>query len=932
MPTEFGLQASSALADSEAETAGNGRDPKDVPLREDIRFLGALLGDTIRAQEGDAIFARIERIRRTALAFHRDGDEGARGELETMLSALSPRDAIRTIRAFSLFSHLANVAEDRHHVRRSRARLAAGDAARPGSLAAAMERLAGAGVAPATIAETLREALVGPVLTAHPTEMRRRSTLDREREIAALLAERDRADIVPAERAEADAAIARAVLTLWQTSILRRTRLEVVDEIVNGLAYFEFTLLREVPRLHAAMEDHLAGRGLLDARLPAFLRMGSWIGGDRDGHPYVDASTLGAALASQSRIALGHYVAEVSALAAELSLDERLVEVSPALAALAGRSRDGSPHRRGEPYRRALLFVLERLRQTEARLAGTDAAPGAEAYDGPESLAADLLVIHESLEANGSAFLASGRLRQLRRAVDAFGFHLATVDLRQNAQVHERVVAELLARARVCEDYASLPEDEKVAVLTAELESPRLLASRFIDYSDETRRELAILDAAAEARRRYGHMAIENAIISKAESASDVLEVALLLKEAGLVTPDPPRLALNVVPLFETIDDLVRAPAVMEALLSLPLYRAFLQSRRAMQEVMLGYSDSNKDGGFLTSRWSLHRAQVDLVALFERHGVRLRLFHGRGGSVGRGGGPSYEAILAQPAGSVAGAIRITEQGEVITGKYANPELGRRNLEALTAATLEATLLTGRSASPDAEAAEIIDALSARARAAYRALVYGTEGFLTYFREATVINEIAELNIGSRPSSRSKSAAIEDLRAIPWVFSWAQCRLMLPGWFGFGSAVDGFIAETGAEGMAALRNLVATFPFFETLLSNMDMVLAKTDLAIASRYAELVRDERLREAIFAEIAAERERTVSALLSVLEQEALLARNPLLARSIRNRFPYIDPLNHLQVELLKRHRAGDTDERTAHGIKLTINGISAGLRNTG
>ena len=932
MPTEFGLHASRTAPESGREIAQVGHDAKDQPLREDIRFLGALLGDTIRAQEGDAAFTRVERIRRTALAFHRDGDQTARRELESMLQALSPRDSLSTIRAFSLFSQLANVAEDRHHIRRSRAHLAAGDPPRPGSLAAAINRLCEAGIAPATIAQTLREAVVSPVLTAHPTEIRRRSTLDRERDIAALLAERERADRLPEERAETDAGIARAVLTLWQTSILRRSRLEVVDEIVNGLAYFEFTLLREVPRLHAATEDHLAERGLLDARLPAFLRMGSWIGGDRDGHPYVNADTLGTALAAQSRIALGHYVQEAQALASELSMDQRLVDVSPALEALAARSRDDSPHRQGEPYRRALLGVLKRLEETRARLAGEPVHDTAEPYDGPDALADDLTTVHESLQANGSAFLADGRLRTLRHAVEVFGFHLATLDLRQNADVHERVVAELLSRAGACADYAALAETQKVALLQDELTSPRLLASRFITYSDETQRELAILDAAARARTLYGPRAIENAIISKAESASDVLEVAILLKEAGLVDSDTPGLSLNIVPLFETIADLEAAPSIMEALLGLPLYRAYLESRCRTQEVMLGYSDSNKDGGFLTSRWSLHRAQTDLVALFARNGIRLRLFHGRGGSVGRGGGPSYEAILAQPAGSVDGAIRITEQGEVITGKYSNAELGRRNLESLAAATLEATLMSGAAQAPEAEAAEILDALSARARTTYCDLVYGTEGFLTYFREATVINEIAELNIGSRPSSRSSSARIEDLRAIPWVFSWAQCRLMLPGWFGFGSAIQGFLAETGDEGLPALRNLVRTFPFFETLLSNMDMVLAKTDLAIASRYAELVQDDSVRQTIFAEIAAERERTVSALLSVLEQDALLARNPLLARSIRNRFPYLDPLNHLQVELLKRHRAGDTDERTAHGIKLTINGISAGLRNTG
>jgi phosphoenolpyruvate carboxylase len=410
------------------------------------------------------------------------------------------------------------------------------------------------------------------------------------------------------------------------------------------------------------------------------------------------------------------------------------------------------------------------------------------------------------------------------------------------------------------------------------------------------------------------------------------LEVALLLKEVGLMRPDEGSVAVNISPLFETIADLQAAGGIMDALLALPTYQRLLKSRGGEQEVMLGYSDSNKDGGYITSGWELYKAEIELVKVFRRHGVKLRLFHGRGGSVGRGGGPSYQAILAQPAGAVQGGIRVTEQGEVIAAKYMNPELGRRNLETLVAATLEATLLHGGDPAPRSDWLDAMDVLSAHAFCAYRGLVYETEGFEGYFWGATVISEIAGLNIGSRPASRTKSRKIEDLRAIPWVFSWAQCRLMLPGWYGFGSAVDAFRAERGEEGMALLREMAQEWPFFRALLSNMDMVLSKSDIAIASRYAELVEDKALRDAIFPRLRREWEISISMLLEVAGQTALLDTNPLLARSIRHRFPYLDPLNHLQVELLKRHRSGDADERVVRAIHLTINGIAAGLRNSG
>jgi phosphoenolpyruvate carboxylase len=911
---------------------------KDLPLREDIRLLGRLLGDTVRDQCGEAVFDLVERIRQLSVRFHRDDDREARQGLETTLDALSRDQTIDVVRAFSYFSHLANIAEDQHHIRRTRAHLIRGSAPREGNLCHAIERVFEAGATPADLNGFFNTALVSPVLTAHPTEVQRKSILNCQNAIARLLDTRDRIVLTPDEEENNDEALRRAVLTLWQTRMLRTAKLSVIDEVANGLSYYQTTFLRELPRLYANVEDTLAGH---DAdghvrELPAFLRIGSWIGGDRDGNPFVTAEVLERTLAMQAETALDFYLAEIHTIGSQLSLADRLVSSSDALHALAESSVDHSPHRADEPYRRALAGVYARLAATYRTLLGKSparpAAGEAAPYADSAALLADLDVVHVSLQNNGSAALCRGRLRQLRRAVRVFGFHLAPIDLRQNSDVHERLVAELMRVADPTMDYLALDEEARIACLLEEISTVRPLQSAHLRYSEEAETEFAILRAARQAHARYGAASLPNYIISKTDGVSDILEVALLLKEAGLLDPREPALAMNIIPLFETIGDLQAASATMDHLFSLAPYMALLESRERAQEVMLGYSDSNKDGGFLTSGWELYKAEVELVEVFARHGVRLRLFHGRGGSVGRGGGPSYEAILAQPGGAVQGQIRLTEQGEVIGAKYGNPDVGRRNLEVLVAATLQATLQADDAPATRPDFMDAMQALSDSAFQAYRDLVYETPGFERYFWESTVITEIADLNIGSRPASRKKSTAIEDLRAIPWVFSWAQCRLMLPGWYGFGSAVRQFLAANPDTGLALLQDMAQNWSFFSTTLSNMDMVLAKSDLAIASRYAALVKDDALREAIFPRICAEHAATVDALLKITGQDELLAGNPLLRRSIRNRFPYLDPLNHVQVELLRRHRAGAEDERIRRGIHIAINGIAAGLRNSG
>jgi len=910
---------------------------KDQPLIEDIRLLGRLLGETVKAQQGDGVFELIETIRRMSVQFHREDDLSARQALEDILRALDPALAVQVIRAFSYFSHLANIAEDHHHVRRTRHHAIAGSKPRRGTIANALDRAFSAGLSPAAVQAFFNSAQISPVLTAHPTEVRRQSMMHREIAIADLIARRERTDLTPDEQREVEDRLARAVLVLWQTNLLRQTRLDVMDEVTNGLTYFDHTFFTELPRLFAEVEDRLAATGADTdmAALPPFLMIGSWIGGDRDGNPFVDADVLRGTLRRHSEKALTFYLQEVHKLGQELPLSSLIVDVSPALADFAAGSPDTSPHRNAEPYRRALSRIYARLAATQQNLNGTAPARAplgeAAAYGNARELGDDLRVIHDSLAQNGSLALTKGRLRHLRRAVDCFGFHLARLDLRQGSDVHNATLAELLDAADPGADYLDMDEQARRDLLGAELQRRRPLIIPRHAYSETTAKELAVLRTARDGLDRYGADAIRTAIVSNTREASDILCLAVLLKEAGLID-ETGQSSLNLVPLFETIDDLRRSVEIMDALLSTPAYRRLVDSRGGLQEIMLGYSDSNKDGGYVTSGWELYKAETGLVDLCKRHGVKLRLFHGRGGSVGRGGGPSFDAILAQPAGAVDGQIRLTEQGEIISSKYTNPEVGRRNLEIHVAATLEASLLHPSDGPVPEAFTGAMDRLSDLAFRAYRDLVFETPGFNDYFRASTVIDEISTLNIGSRPASRKASGKITDLRAIPWVFSWSQCRIMLPGWYGFGSAVQAWRDEAGDGALDLLRQMHRDWPFFATLLSNMDMVLAKSNMAIASRYADLLSDKTLRDTIFNRIREERIATITALFEITGNDRLLAGNALLARSIENRFPYIDPLNHLQVDLLRAHRGGADDPKVLRGLLLSINGISAGLRNSG
>ncbi len=919
------------------------------PLREDIRYLGGILGEIIREHEGEDVFDLIERARVESFALRRS--EVDRDDSLGIYSDVEIERAIPLIRAFSHFSLLANLAEDLHRERRRAIHLDRQDPPQDSSLEATWLKLDAAKVTREQIAAGLTDALVSPVITAHPTETRRRTVFDVQSKITELMRRRQRAAAAadrPAslELAEVDVAIRRQILTLWETALIRLSRLRIQDEIAVGLRYFETSLFTVIPALNADVRAALRTRWPDEDLLPKpVLRPGSWIGGDRDGNPNVTGEVVHTATHQAGHAAFSHYLDELVALEKELSMSARLVSVTDELSTLAANSADTDDTRTDdtrtdEPYRVAVRGIRARLTATAGTVLDSVPVAGLDLnstpYSTPQDVLDDLDTLDRALRADGDALIADDRLRALRRCVETFGFHLQSLDMRQNSETHEVVVAELLAWAGVHPDYISLEENERVALLSRELTTRRPLVAPDADLSDLAVKELGIVRAAKVAIDHLGPDTIQNYIISMCESVSDMLEAALLLKEAGILDPgadgSAPTSTVGVVPLFETIEDLQQGADTLVATLDVPVYRALVDGRGKNQEVMLGYSDSNKDGGYLAANWALYRAELDLLEASRKTGIRLRLFHGRGGTVGRGGGPSYDAILAQPPGVVQGSLRLTEQGEIIAAKYAEPSMARRNLESLVAGTLESTLLDVEGLGGGAESAyAVLDELASKARAAYGRLVHEEPGFVEYFRLSTPVAEVGELNIGSRPASRKPTNSVDDLRAIPWVMSWSQCRVMLPGWYGTGSAFEEWV--DGDDGrLAELTDLYNTWPFFRTVLSNLAQVMAKSDLGIAARYSELVSDVDLRTRIFGMIESEHAKTIDMYLKITGYSRLLEDNPALERSVHNRFPYLEPLNQMQVEMLRRYRAGDEDERVKRGILLTMNGLATALRNSG
>ncbi|WP_343699492.1 phosphoenolpyruvate carboxylase [Caulobacter sp.] len=899
--------------------------PTSKHVRQNANLLSDLLSEAIAYLEGDEAAALVAKARKAAS--REDVANGDAPVLDHLFADLSTEQAVFLARAFASHSLLANIGEDVAGRRRHAEADAQPGDERPRTLVDAVRILKDHGKTDADLAKIFAAMNVVPVLTAHPTEVRRRSMVDRETEISRLMALR-RHHLPPDLDAEIRESLFREIALMWRTRLYRPERITVKDEIRNALSIVRTSILPAIIDLYGDWTQKVGEHG----HLAPLLKMGSWLGGDRDGHPGVNGETLKLAFASQSRVILDWYAGEVRKLWSNLAVSTAYTPVSQELLALAAQTKDPSVHRLDEPYRLALELIFDRLTAVSQKLTGAPVAfatgdTDVDAYGHPDAFVADLSVIIDSLERNGGERLVGTALRTLVEVAKACGFHLMSLDLRQNADVHERTLDELYRRAGAGAgvEYLKLDEEARCKVLIEELSHQRPLVSPFTAYSEETAKELATMEAAAQAVRDYGHGCLGAYIISKAATLSDILEPLVLLKQVGMVWGGAaPRASVKVAPLFETIGDLENGPAVLRQWLELPLSRTILGDR-PVQEIMLGYSDSNKDGGYVASRRGVATGASALAYEADRMGVGLQLFHGRGGSVGRGGGPAAEAVLAQPAGTVQGRIRMTEQGEMIARRFGDQPTARRNLDGLAAAVLMASERPAHKPDPKVEAA--MTALAEASFHGFRALVYDDPAFEDFFWSVTPISEIVGLNIGSRPASRTASRKIEDLRAIPWVFSWSQSRFMLPGWYGFASGV-----ERAGLSVEQLRDLAGNFDFFASLLSNMELALAQSHMGIASRYVDLSPAKADAQRIFAAIQREHEAASNLALAIRGGSALLDNQPDLAESVALASRSVDPLNHLQLELLSRRRAGDQDEELRLAIQLTVAGIAAGLRNTG
>ncbi|HET9659787.1 MAG TPA: phosphoenolpyruvate carboxylase [Thermomicrobiales bacterium] len=902
-------------------------------ISDDIYFLGDLLGEVITAQAGTDAFDLEESVRALAKA-HRAGDPDAGAELSAIVAGLSIDEAVLLIRAFTSYFQLINLSEDNERVRRIHRREAETyPAPRRGSIREAIELLKQRGMSGEDVAALLQRAQVRLVMTAHPTEARRRTILEKQARIFRTLRELDEQDLLPREIERVRDRLAATVAELWSSSEVRAVRMKVSDEIQANLIHFRTTLYHVIPEIYRDLEEAVADVFPGDfIPVPPFLTFGSWVGGDRDGNPYVTPDATREALVMMRDSCLTSLDERFGQVAGRISVSTMIAGEFPELDARLEENRERFPEVAArlmaenvdEPFRQLLTLMRERVRATKFELPG--------AYRSPVELLDDLRLIERTLIDRGEALITGGDLHDLIRQVEVFGFHYARLDIRDHSRRHEQTIDESFRLSGIAEHYAELPEDERVHILTREIENPRpIVPLDLSQYSDEAAEVIRTFRVIREVMQGAHQGAIGTYVISFGESASDVLEVLLLMKETGLAGPGGKDARLPIAPLFEQDESLAASAQVMRDLLMQPVYRKALAAQGNAQEIMIGYSDSNKELGYLTSSWSLYKAQVALKELFNEFGIDFTFFHGRGGSVGRGGGPSNVAILAQPAGTVGGRIKMTEQGEVVAGRYGLREIAHRELELVTGAVLVSMvgLLDAPAGQQLAGYERAMADMAARSTEVYQALVYGDEGFVSFFERMTPIKEISELKLGSRPARRTTSHRIEDLRAIPWVFSWTQARVLLPGWYGLGAALETAVEQFG---LPYLQEMETSWPFFAAVLSNAELALAKADLRVAAQYIELVEPPELRDRIWSAITSEFERTVRLVLDVTRQNALLDRDPVLQRSIERRNPYVDPLSFIQVELLERFRKSGDVDAFLRPVLLSINGIAGALKNTG
>ncbi len=925
-------------------------------LNKVVRLLGNLLGTVLVEQAGSAVFHTEERIRLLAKDLRSQFSEDLLADLIAATSHLEVDKAFQVLRAFTVYFQLVNLAEQKEMVRLTREEILQGaPAPQRESIGEAIAILKKSGMCGEELQTLLHRLQIIPVFTAHPTESKRRTVLDKLQRIAKYLAECDNPLLLPQERARAEQAICTEITVLWQTDEVRATKPSVLDEVRNGLFYFDAVLFDLLPVVYRDLEEALSVSYPEDHFiLPAFLRFGSWIGGDQDGNPFVTAETIEATLRLHKSLILNKYMAVIHTLIHHCSPSTNQIEVSPALlesiaqdiAAFPQATQHVLTRNIYEPYRRKLSIILQRLRNTESvnRIGVPALGEPDSLYRDEEELLRDLRLIEQSLLDHKGERIANDLLKTLLFQVKIFGFHLATLDIRQHSERHTLALDEIFASLQLLpKPFRALSEVERTDLLTQEILTRRPLIPRDLDFSGPTLETLRVFTQIRKLLSEISPKAISTYIISMTQHPSDVLAVQLFAKEAGLfrILPQGSALSmLQIVPLFETIEDLRLAPRIMEQLFRNTAYRLHLQAQGDLQEIMLGYSDSNKDGGYLTSHWELYQAQKALRQVAKQYGIRLRIFHGRGGTTGRGGGgPMNRAILAQPHGTVAGQIKLTEQGEVISSRYADAAVAHRYLHQIVHAVLLASMESQTEplrASREVLWEEAMAEISAEAFAVYRRLIYEEPDFLEFFYQATPIEELSLLNIGSRPAKRRPTHRIEDLRAIPWVFSWTQNRCLLPAWYGVGSALRHFV-DQDAHRLTLLQEMYAEWPFFQAVLNNCQMAVAKADLHITARYATLVNQPAIRERILHRLQEEYDWTLQMILSITQQKQLLDNEPFLQKTIRLRNPYIDSLSYIQVDLLKRSRKAPppddaSREKLIAAILLSINGIAAGLKNTG
>ena len=884
-------------------------------VQEEVLILTELLEDITKNMLAPETFEKIIQLKELSTSENYQG-------LNDLVTSLSNEEMIYISRYFSILPLLINISEDvdlayeiNHQNNVDQDYL--------GKLSTTIKMVA----EKENAAEILEKLNVVPVLTAHPTQVQRKSMLDLTNHIHNLLRKyRDvKLGLINKEKWHTD--LRRYIEIIMQTDMIREKKLKVTNEITNVMEYYQSSFLNAVPRLTAEYKKLAKEQGI-DLQHPKPITMGMWIGGDRDGNPFVTAETLNKSALTQCEVIMNYCDEKIYNLYREFSLSTSIVNVSDKVREMALKSQDNSIYREKELYRRALFDIQAKMQATKTYLIeDKDVHPR---YATADEFYQDLLAIRDSLLENKGEYLISGEFVELMQAVEIFGFYLASIDMRQDSSVHEACVAELLASAGINDHYSDLSEDEKCSLLLKELEEdPRILSATHAEKSELLEKELSIFKAARKLKDKLGENVIRQTIISHATSVSDMLELAIMLKEVGLV--DAQKARVQIVPLFETIEDLDHSEETMRKYFSLPLAKKWIASKDNYQEIMLGYSDSNKDGGYLSSCWTLYKAQQQLTAIGDEFGVKVTFFHGRGGTVGRGGGPTYEAITSQPLKSIKDRIRLTEQGEVIGNKYGNKDAAYYNLEMLVSAAINRMITKKKSDTNTSNRYEaIMDQVVDRSYDIYRDLVFGNEHFYDYFFESSPIKAISSFNIGSRPAARKTITEIGGLRAIPWVFSWSQSRVMFPGWYGVGSSFKEFI-DQDPKNIEFLRDMYQNWPFFQSLLSNVDMVLSKSNMNIAFEYAKLCEDEEV-QAIFYTILDEWQLTKDVILAIEGYDELLAENSYLKDSLNYRMPYFNILNYIQLELIKRQRRGELTADEERLIHTTINGIATGLRNSG